>query len=415
MTDEEKKIQLRNYKMFATGLFVLMAVIFVVMTILEKKNPAHWIGYIRAFSEAAMVGALADWFAVTALFHYPLGIRIPHTNLIENSKERIGDNLGNFVVENFLSPQNIRPYIQKLKISSFVGDWLSKERNQENLMKELSNIVLDILNKLDDTEVVNFIGKKAKEMTDDVKINEIIGNGLDYVLDKNDHQRFITNLSKQIKEYVLNNQKMVKERVKSESFFLIPKFVDDGIAEKITKGLSNYFEEVELDENHSLRAEITQKLYEFSKEIQTEEKWVEEFRTIKNDFLKEEKIQQYSTDIWNSIKKSLSKELEEEQSALKNYLRKNLAELSENLKTDEKFQNKIDNWVRVTAYKYILKNTHQFGALISSTVGNWEGKELSEKLELEVGKDLQFIRVNGTIVGGFVGLIIYTVTEFFIK
>ena len=415
MTDEEKKIQLRNYKMFATGLFVLMAVVFVVMTILEKKNPAHWIGYIRAFSEAAMVGALADWFAVTALFHYPLGIRIPHTNLIENSKERIGDNLGNFVVENFLSPQNIRPYIQKLKISSFVGDWLSKERNQENLMKELSNIVLDILNKLDDTEVVNFIGKKAKEMTDDVKINEIIGNGLDYVLDKNDHQRFITNLSKQIKEYVLNNQKMVKERVKSESFFLIPKFVDDGIAEKITKGLSNYFEEVELDENHSLRAEITQKLYEFSKEIQTEEKWVEEFRTIKNDFLKEEKIQQYSTDIWNSIKKSLSKELEEEQSALKNYLRKNLAELSENLKTDEKFQNKIDNWVRVTAYKYILKNTHQFGALISSTVGNWEGKELSEKLELEVGKDLQFIRVNGTIVGGFVGLIIYTVTEFFIK
>lgn len=415
MTDEEKKIQLRNYKMFATGLFALMAVIFVVMTILEKKNPAHWIGYIRAFSEAAMVGALADWFAVTALFHYPLGIRIPHTNLIENSKERIGDNLGNFVVENFLSPQNIRPYIQKLKISSFVGDWLSKERNQENLMKELSNIVLDILNKLDDTEVVNFIGKKAKEMTDDVKINEIIGNGLDYVLDKNDHQRFITNLSKQIKDYVLNNQKMVKERVKSESFFLIPKFVDDGIAEKITKGLSNYFEEVELDENHSLRAEITQKLYEFSKEIQTEEKWVEEFRTIKNDFLKEEKIQQYSTDIWNSIKKSLSKELEEEQSALKNYLRKNLAELSENLKTDEKFQNKIDNWVRVTAYKYILKNTHQFGALISSTVGNWEGKELSEKLELEVGKDLQFIRVNGTIVGGFVGLIIYTVTEFFIK
>ena len=415
MTDEEKKIQLRNYKMFATGLFALMAVIFVVMTILEKKNPAHWIGYIRAFSEAAMVGALADWFAVTALFHYPLGIRIPHTNLIENSKERIGDNLGNFVVENFLSPQNIRPYIQKLKISNFVGDWLSKERNQENLMKELSNIVLDILNKLDDTEVVNFIGKKAKEMTDDVKINEIIGNGLDYVLDKNDHQRFITNLSKQIKDYVLNNQKMVKERVKSESFFLIPKFVDDGIAEKITKGLSNYFEEVELDENHSLRAEITQKLYEFSKEIQTEEKWVEEFRTIKNDFLKEEKIQQYSTDIWNSIKKSLSKELEEEQSALKNYLRKNLAELSENLKTDEVFQNKIDHWIRVTAYKYILKNTHQFGALISSTVGNWEGKELSEKLELEVGKDLQFIRVNGTIVGGFVGLIIYTVTEFFIK
>lgn len=414
MNDLEKKIQLRKYKMFATGLFVLMAVIFVVMTILEKKNPAHWIGYIRAFSEAAMVGALADWFAVTALFNYPLGIKIPHTNLIENSKERIGDNLGNFVVENFLSPKNIRPYIQKIKISNFVGDWLGKERNQEVLMKEVSNIILDILHKLDDTAVVSFIGKKAKEMSDDLKINHIIGNGIEYILDKKDHQRFITNLSKQIKEYVLNNQEMVKQRVKSESYFLIPKFVDDGIADKITSGLSKYFEEVELDENHSLRAEITQKLYSFSKDIQTDEKWVEEFKAIKNDFLKEEKIQQYSKDIWLSIKKSLSTELEEEQSALKNYIRKNLAELSENLKTDEVFQNKIDHWVRATAYKYILKNTHQFGALISSTVGNWEGKELSAKMELEVGKDLQFIRVNGTLVGGFVGLIIYTVTNFFI-
>ena len=414
MNDELKKRELNKYKLFATGLFVFMAIVFIVTTVLQKSNPSHWIGYVRAFSEAAMVGALADWFAVTALFHYPLGLKIPHTNLIQNSKEKIGDNLGNFVVENFLSPKNIRPYIQKIKISNFVGDWLEKERNQANLMKEVSNIILDILNKLDDKEVVNFIGTKAKEMTSDVKINQIIGNGLEYILTKNDHQKFVTNLSMQIKDYILQNQEMVKERVKSESFFLVPKFVDDNIAEKITKGLSKYFEEVESDENHALRNEITEKLFAFSEEVKTDEKWVEEFRNIKNDFLTDEKISQYSQDIWNSIKKSLTKELEEENSALKNYLQKNLAELSEKLKTDEVFQHKIDHWICVTAYKYILKNTHQFGALISSTVGNWEGKELSEKLELEVGKDLQFIRVNGTLVGGLVGLIIYTISHFFI-
>lgn len=414
MNDSEKKAQLRKYKMFATGLFLLMALIFVATTILAKENPAHWIGYLKAFSEAAMVGALADWFAVSALFNYPLGLKIPHTNLIQNSKDRIGDNLGNFVVENFLSPQNIRPYIQKIKISNFVGEWLSKPRNQENLVKEVSNIVLDILNKLEDTEVVNFIEKKAKEMTDDLKINQVIGNGLEYILDKNDHQKLVTNISKQIKEYVLQNHQLVKERVKSESFFLVPRFVEDNIADKITVGLSKYFEEVEIEKNHPLRREISAKLYAFSAEIKTENKWVEEFRNIKNDFLTSEKMTQYSTDIWNSIKKSLGKELEDENSALKNYLQKNLTELAENLKTDEKFQNKIDHWVRVTAYKYILKNTHQAGNLISSTVGNWQGKELSEKLELEVGKDLQFIRVNGTIVGGLVGLIIYTLTNFFL-
>lgn len=414
MNDTEKRIQLRKHKMFATGLFVLMALIFIATTIMQKTNLSHWIGYVRAFSEAAMVGALADWFAVTALFHHPLGLKIPHTNLIEKSKEKIGDNLGNFVVSNFLSPKNIRPYIQKLKVSHFVGEWLSKVRNQENLLKELSNIVLDILNKLDDSSVINFISKKAKKMSDDVKINQIIGNGIEYILNKNDHQKIITNLSMQIKDYVMNNREMVKERVKKESYFLVPKFVDDAIAEKITSGLLKYFEEVETDEAHSLRNEITQKLYSFSREIQTEEKWEEEFREIKNDFLNNEKLHQYSKDIWDSIKKSLSKELEEENSALKNYLRKNITELSQNLQTDENLQNKIDYWIRVTSYKYILRNTHQFGNLISSTIGNWKGKELSEKLELEVGKDLQYIRINGTLVGGLVGLIIYTVANFFI-
>ena len=414
MTDEEKRIQLRKYKLFATGLLVLMAVIFVITTILQKSDNSHWIGYVRAFSEAAMVGALADWFAVTALFHHPLGLKIPHTNLIQNKKDQIGDNLGSFVVDNFLAPQNIRPYILKLKVSHFVGDWLSKERNQEILLKETANIVKDILQKLDDTAVVNFISKKAKEMSNDLKINQIVGNGLDYILERNDHQRLVTNLSKQIKTYIAQNQTIVRERVKKESFALIPKFVDDAIADKITSGLSNFFEEVEADENHSIRKEITQKLLAFADELKENEKWEEEFKSIRENFLKEEKLQQYSKDIWKSIKNSLSKELENEDSALKNYIQKNIGELSHNLQTDEKLQHKIDHWIRVTAYKYILKNTHQFGDLISSTVGNWQGKELSEKLELEVGKDLQFIRLNGTLVGGLVGLVIYTVAHFFI-
>ncbi len=414
MNDHLKRKQLRKYKMFATGLFVLMAVVFVITTVLEKQNPAHWIGYIRAFSEAAMVGALADWFAVTALFHHPLGLKIPHTNLIQNSKERIGDNLGTFVVSNFLSPQNIRPYIQKIRISNIAGEWLSKEKNQRNLVGELSKMVLNILHKLDDDAAAELIAKKAREMANDLKINRIVGSGIEYLVEKEDHQKMITGLAKQIKEYVLTNQQIVKERVQKESYFLIPKFVDDTIADKITNGLSKFFEEVENNPGHSLRAEITAKLFAFSEEVQSEKKWEDEFRNIKNDFLTDVKLKEYSADIWRSIKQSLTQELEEEDSALKRYLTKNLSELSQNLQTDEKLQYKIDHWVRVTAYKYILKNTHQASHLISSTVGNWEGRELSEKLELEVGKDLQFIRVNGTLVGGLVGLIIYTVSNFFI-
>lgn len=414
MNDEEKKIQLKKYKAFATGLFLLMTIIFIIMTVLEKRDPAEWMGYVRAFSEAAMVGALADWFAVTALFHHPLGLKIPHTSLIQEKKDQIGDNLGNFVVENFLSPGNIRPYILKLKISTFIGDWLSKTRNQDTLIREGSHIGANILNKLDDSAVTAFISKKAREMSTDLKINTIIGNGLEYILEKNDHQRMITGLSKQIKDYVLNNQNVVRDRVKKESFILIPRFVDDTIADKITSGLSKYFEEVEVNAEHPLRAEITAKMMAFSQELMTDEKWEHEFRAIKDNLLNDEKLHTYSADIWESVKKSLLKEFSEEQSPLKAYIKKNLDELSQNLRTDGALQSKIDGWIRVTAYKYILKNTHQAGNLISSTVGNWEGKELSEKLELEVGKDLQFIRVNGTLVGGLVGLVIYTLSRLFV-
>ncbi|MDC8102216.1 MULTISPECIES: DUF445 domain-containing protein [Chryseobacterium] len=414
MNDEAKRKQLRKYKAFATGLFVLMAVIFIITTILQKSNHSHWIGYVRAFSEAAMVGALADWFAVTALFRHPLGLPIPHTNLIENSKQRLGDNLGSFVVSNFLSPQNIRPYIQKIKVSNFVGEWLGKEKNQNILIRNISDIVLDILNKLDDSTVSQFISKKVSDMTDDIKLNKVVGNGIHYILEKNDHQRIITNLSKQIKDYIIENDEMIKERVKQGSYSFVPSFVDNKIADKIADGLSDFFREIEENSQHEVRALITQKIYEFSVDLKEDPKWEDEFKTIKNGLLKNDKLDEYSNDIWVSIKKTLMKELQEEQSALKNYLYKNLDEFSQNLKTDENLQNKIDHWVRVTAYKYILKNTHQFGNLISTTVGNWQGKELSEKMELEVGKDLQFIRVNGTLVGGLVGLIIYTVANFFI-
>ncbi|WP_160137154.1 DUF445 domain-containing protein [Chryseobacterium sp. c4a] len=414
MNDEAKRKQLRKYKAFATGLFVLMALIFIVTTIMQKSSSSHWIGYVRAFAEAAMVGALADWFAVTALFRHPLGLPIPHTNLIENSKQKLGDNLGSFVVSNFLSPQNIRPYIQRIKVSNFVGEWLGKEKNQDILIKNLSDIVLDILNKLDDSTVSQFISKKVSEMTDDIKLNKVVGSGINYILEKNDHQRIITNLSKQIKDYIIQNDEMIKDRVKKGSYSFIPSFVDNKIADKIADGLSDFFKEIEENPNHEVRTLITQKIHEFSVDLKEDPKWDEEFKTIKNGLLKNDKLDEYSNDIWVSIKKTLMKELQEDHSALKNYLSKNLNEFSQNLKTDENLQNKIDYWVRATAYKYILKNTHQFGNLISTTVGNWQGKELSEKLELEVGKDLQFIRVNGTLVGGLVGLIIYTIAHFFI-
>lgn len=412
MNDQEKRKQLRKYKAIATGLFLLMTLIFIATTIMQKDNPSNWIGYVKAFAEAAMVGALADWFAVTALFHHPLGLPIPHTNLIQNSKEKIGDNLGNFVVDNFLAPKNIRPYIQKIKVSNFVGEWISKDKNQQIILSNASEIALNIINKLDDKSVTKFISNKIQEIGKDIPLNVLLGNGMEYILEKKDHQKIVTNLAIQIKDYVAENDGMIQDRVKKGSYSFIPKFVDDKIADKISSGIVEFFTEVGENTEHELRNVITKKLSEFATELKEDEKWKTEFQNIKTDLLKNEKLNEYANDIWVSIKTTLINELDSENSTLKLYLRRNLQELSYNLQNDEKLQIKIDGWVRLTAYKYILKNTHQAGTLISSTVGNWQGDELSKKLELEVGKDLQFIRVNGTLVGGLVGLLIYTVSHF---
>lgn len=199
MENVYKKKQLKKHKWIATGLFLFMASVFIITIILQKENNADWVGYFRAFSEAAMVGALADWFAVTALFHYPMGLKIPHTNLIENSKEKIGDNLGNFVVDNFLSPKNIRPYILKLKIAHLIGNWLHQEKNQNILIRECSAIILDILSKIENKTATKFIEEKLKNLAQDIKPNIVIGNGLDYLIDKNIHQQFISYLSLEIK------------------------------------------------------------------------------------------------------------------------------------------------------------------------------------------------------------------------
>lgn len=411
MKKRDKATQLRRHKTLATGLFFLMAAVYVLTVYLARHQPAVWIGYVGAFAEAAMVGALADWFAVTALFHHPLGLPIPHTNLIEKSKKSIGDNLGNFVVSNFLTASNIRPYISKLTVSAYAAQWLQKEKNKKLLLTELAKLLHNILNRLDDRTISGFLSRKGQELLQEIPLHKIVANGLQYFLDRNEHEKAVTLLAGKIREYILRNGDLVREKVKNESLFFIPEFIDNKLADKISKGLANYFGEIEQDKNHKIRSEIAQQLYRFAEELRTQDRWQQELQQLREGLLAPGKLDIYARDIWTSLKTSLQQELMQENSALMLYFSNTLGELSDNLAHDPAMQEKIDHWVRLNAYRYILRNSRQVGTLISNTVGNWQGRELSSKLELEVGKDLQYIRINGTLVGGLVGLLIHAITH----
>ncbi|ANH81941.1 hypothetical protein A8C56_14045 [Niabella ginsenosidivorans] len=410
-TDTFKRTQLRRHKALATGLFLLMMALFVVCVYLLKTRTDAWIGYVKAFAEAAMVGALADWFAVTALFHHPLGLPIPHTNLIENKKKDIGNNLGNFVVDNFLNAKTLRPYIDKLQISSFIANWLSKETNIELLVTEAGHLLKQMVEKADEAMVVSFITKKSGALLKDIQFNEIAANGLTLIIDRGDHARLLGFLVNKVKNYVIDNEALVKQKVKQESHFLIPGFVNNYIASKLTAGIAKYLDEIEKDPDHKIRRDIHKQLLNFATALKTSSQWQKELQELKDQLLSEEKLKDYATSIWKSAQTSIVRDLSSGNSVLRNYIRRSIKDLEESLQQDAVLRDRIDGWIRRNAYSYILRNTEQAGRLISNTVGNWEGKELSNKLELEVGKDLQFIRINGTLVGGLVGLLIYTLSR----
>lgn len=411
LNDRAKAQQLRKHKAIATGLFILMALVYVICTWLLKTREDMGLGYLKAFAEAAMVGALADWFAVTALFHHPLGIPIPHTNLIENKKKNIGDNLGDFVVTNFLNTTTIRPYINKMQVSHWMVQWLDNTHNKNLLATEISKILKDVVKNADAGSITRFLEQQSQKLLKEIRLNQALASGLDIIMERGDQMRILSYLVTGLRSYVTENETLVHERVKKESHFLIPGFVDNLIATKITKGLVNYLSEIEQDAGHKVRKEINEHLISFIADIRSNPYWEQELEDIKSNLLSGDKIHQYAAAAWQHLQVAIITDLDSNESAIRLYLQKTLGEMTGNLKNDPALQQKINKWVQTTAYKYIIRNTARVGELISSTVGNWQGKELSNKLELEVGKDLQFIRINGTLVGGLVGLLIYTVTR----
>src|SRR5690606_22271269 len=227
MSDEVKAAALKAHKRLATGLFLLMLLVYALSVWMSRSNPPGWIGYVQAFAEAAMVGALADWFAVTALFHHPLGIPIPHTNLIEKGKKSIGSNLGTFVVHNFLTPGNIRPYMKQLTVSAYAAGWLGRAKNKELLVAEIARMLGDILHKMDDRMVSQFVARKGGELLAEVKLHLLVANALRYFIEKGEHEKLVTLLAQKVAIYISGHEEIVREKVRDESYFFVPKFVDN--------------------------------------------------------------------------------------------------------------------------------------------------------------------------------------------
>ena len=412
--DDAKRRDLRKMKMLATGFFIGATIVFLIAKYLEVNQGLVWAAYVRASAEAGMVGALADWFAVTALFRHPLRIPIPHTAIIPRKKDVIGDSLGDFVGENFLSERVIRDKLDRVGISRTVGGWIAKQENADRITAELTAAARGIVTVLRDEDVQNVVESVAVRKLLEIPVGPPLGKALEGVLADGAHKRLVDLVCDRAYDWVAENQEMVLRVVHERAPSWTPRFVDEMVADKVFGEIRGYAWNVKNDPDHQLRHAIDRYLAEFAQDLQYDETTIERAEQVKRQIVEHPEVQHFIGRAWTVVKGMVLDAAEDPSNELRLRVRDGLVGLGRKLESEPELQEKVDGWVAGVAGYIVRHYRHEITTLITETVARWDADETSKKIELQVGRDLQWIRINGTVVGALAGLVIYTVSELII-
>ncbi|KAA2264964.1 DUF445 domain-containing protein [Solihabitans fulvus] len=397
-------------KLVASGFLVAATVIFLVARSQEAGGPA-WVGYVRAAAEAGMVGALADWFAVTALFRRPLGLPIPHTAIIPTRKDALGSNLGEFVGTNFLAEGVVRDKLRRADVGGRLGRWLAVPDNAERVTSELANLVRGAVTILRDDEVQAVVEQALVSRIMAHPWGPPLGKLLSQVLTDGAHHKLVDLMCDRAFDWVQANHDTVMRVVSNRAPSWSPKFVDSMLADKVYLELVNFAWAVKTDVNHPMRLAIDQFLITFSEDLQHDPVTMERAEQVKRQVLAHPEVQNLVGSAWGTAKKMLLDAAEDPSSELRTRVRHGLESLGSKLTTEDQLRGKVDGWLEGVAAYVVSNYRAEITTLITDTVERWDATETSRKIELQVGRDLQFIRINGTVVGALAGLVIYTVSQ----
>ena len=408
---ETKARDLRRMKTLATGLLLGATVIFLLARWGEAGGAPGWVGFVRATAEAAMVGALADWFAVTALFRRPLGLPIPHTAIIPRKKDQIGDSLGDFVGENFLAEDVVRDKLGRVEVARRVGEWIGQAPNAERLTAELAAAARGVVTVLRDDDVQDLIDQVLVRKLLERPIGPPLGTVLEGVLADGAHHRLVDLFCDRAYDWVAANHETVLRIVSQRAPSWSPRFVDDLVADRVFREVQNFAWAVKTDPEHPLRKAVDSFLGEFAGDLQHDQETIERAERIKFQVVEHPEVQRFIGKAWSTVKTLVLDAAADPSSALRMRVRDGLLALGARLSADAELRGKIDGWL-VQAAGYVVRHyRHEITTLITDTVARWDADETSRKVELQVGRDLQFIRINGTVVGALAGLVIYAVSQ----
>ncbi len=406
-TDDERRVALRRMKRVAAGLLLVAAVVFAVSFALQDEIP--WLGYVRAAAEGAMVGAIADWFAVTALFRHPLGIPIPHTAIIPNRKDEIGASLGAFVENEFLSDDVVLGKLRSIGIARRLGGWLATPANAERLTAEASVAARGVLTLLGDDDVEDVIERLARRHLFEPEWAPAIGRVGARLVAADQQRAAIDVVLDRAEAWLAEHPEAFETMVSDRLPRWMPSFVDRLVDDRAYREVLAFVRAVRADPGHPLRLAIDRYLAELAEALQDDPAMIARVETLKADLLASPRLREFAGEAWASVKESLEAALADPASELRKGLRAAVIEVGSRLVADEVLAAKVDAWVTDAAAYVVRSYRHEIAGVITETVERWDPRETTEKIELQVGRDLQFIRINGTVVGALAGLLIFTV------
>ena len=412
--DAERRVALRRMKLVALSFLIGASVVFLACRWAQAHtNLGVWVGYVGAAAEAGMVGALADWFAVTALFKHPLGLPIPHTAIIKRKKDQLGEGLGTFVRENFLSPSVVETKLRDAQIPSRLGKWLSEPTHAERVATEAATVLRVLVELLRDDDVQQVIDRMIVRRIAEPQWGPPVGRVLGTLLAENRQEALIQLLADRAFHWSLNAGEVIQRVVERDSPSWSPRFIDHLVGDRIHRELMDFTDKVRRNPDHELRRSATRFLFEFADDLQHDPETIARAEAVKEQLMARDEIANAAATAWKTLKRLVLEGVDDPSSTLRTRIADTVVRIGESLRDDADLRDKVDNWIVRAAQHLVSEYGVEITAIITDTIERWDAEEASRRIELHVGRDLQFIRINGTVVGALAGLAIYAVAQLF--
>ncbi len=396
----------RRMRLVATGLLVVMVFVFIITHRLDQD--AAWVGYVQAFSEAALVGGLADWFAVVALFRHPLGLPIPHTAIVPKNKDRLADNLAGFLQTNFLTPSIVARRLAQVDMAGAAGRWLAAPPESGRRTGGFGRFAVQVMDAADNDAISRLVRGGISSSLEKLELAPLLGRILDRSIDEGRLQPVFDSAVSWLARVLDENEFLIRGLVQERTQWLLRVAgIDDRVANALINGSRKLLVDMAADPDHPLRVKVMIALKDLAFDLQYLPETREKVERYKHELIANPELARFLDGVWGNLKDTLRRSLRDPEAALSGRAGEGIRSLGATIEADPRLRRSLNKYARRVAVGVVADYGEQIVSVVSDTVKKWDTATVSDRLERAVGRDLQFIRVNGTLVGGLVGVVLH--------